>query len=363
MKNKLHEKPSLLLWLETRMAFENRPEIPAMTVSATTPEAEETPPQRIQIPEVKIAVTAKEVAKQREQLNMMLKKYERRREELLKVIDHYKTNEDPDSRIRAVQYENRVLNETIDPSVLRALRNLTIEEVQKNIEKLTEIASSTIERDELLTAWFEAREKEKTDQLVKRYNYLREVNIAILNSLKPYFGSRVLFEKIMSDFNNSFPALNSDEVKDSKSALAIISELEKAISKIQPQMDMARNERHKLYEKAFYHAIGRAHDRDLSTIESNPADFERKVSEMVNRIKQVNLDEVEAGDSWTVTYEGLTFSITRGKDGMNVKLIGASEENLARYVKLSDFLGKQNKDRQKTAAKPSATNNNLDATL
>jgi hypothetical protein len=290
-----------------------------------------------------------ETPAQREKIGKLLNDYERRRANLLSVIEDFKKKEDPELRLKATQYENRVLNETVDPSVLRSLRGLGENDIKKYIDKLVDIANSTIERDERLGAWLESREREKVDEMVERYNYMRQVNIELVTGLKRFFGSQILFDSIMDKLTNDFPKLAPEDVKDRRGIQGVIVELASAMEKLKPQIDAARAQRHKQYETAFYHAVGRVHDRFLTSLENDPAEFERRVAEMVNRITEVDLKEAEAGDKWTVTYEGLTFSINRGGAGMYAKLTGASDANLSRYAKLGEFLEKPRRGQKKTA--------------
>jgi hypothetical protein len=304
--------------------------------------------REIKVPEIKIVVTTKELAEQRERIDRLLKDYEKRRKDLLAVIGEFKQKEDPEQRLKATQYENRVLNETVDPTVLRALRGLGEEDIKKYMDRLVDIANTTLERDERLASWLDAREKEKTTELVNRYNLMREVNIAMVRGLENFFGDVILYEDILNKLTQGFPELKTDDDVSRKSVQVAILELNRVMDKFRPQVDAARGLKHAHYESAFYHALGRVHDRNMSMLETNPAEFESRVAAMLNNISEVDLKKIEAGESWSVNYEGLTFSIRRGGAGMSARLTDASDENLARYAKLGEFL-EGRRSRTKTA--------------
>lgn len=313
--------------------------------------------------EVKTVVSAKELAEQREKLEKSLKEYERRRNDLLKVLDDFKKKDDPELRLKAMQYENIVHKETMDPSVLRAMRGLTADRVNGYIAKLREIADTTIKRDEMLASWLEGREKEKVGELVNRYNLMRKVNLAMVEELRKFLGNDVLYEEMTDKLTNGFPPLSPEDVKDRQGIQSVIVELSRTMDKYKPQIDAARAFRHEQYAKAFYHAVGRAHDRFLPLLESNPAEFERKVAEMINLITEVDLKKAESGDRWTVTYEGLSFNVNRGGRGMYASLTGASEENLSRYAKLGEFLEKPRRGQKKTADRRPAESRKIETEL
>jgi len=337
------------LWRESRPIFHN-------------PEKQGGGEEEIAVAKTETVPPPKETADQRERVEKLLKEYERRRKDLLAVIGEFKQKEDPDLRVKATQYENRVLNETVDPAVLRVLRNLGEADIKKYIDKLMDIANTTLERDEQLAAWLEARNKEmelreheKIAQGVERYNLMREVNLGMLNELGPFFSTKT-YSEISDLLTNGFPELDPEAVKDMAKIQEVITRFAASMNKYKPEFDKAvlarKTEKHERYGIAFQHAIGRVHDRFSALLETNPAGFERQVTAMIRAITEVDLDKAEPKESWSVTYGGLTFAINRGGAGIYAQLTGASEENLARYAKLGEFLNPPKKRTRTAEVRP-----------
>jgi len=342
MKTYLHSQSGLRGWKKTRFAFMN-------------PEKPKGEPAVIKVPETKIVMTAKELKEQQERMERLFKDYERKRKAMLNVAAQFKEKDDLDLRVKAAQVENRIKQETIDPAVLRSLRDVGEEDVQKYIDKLAEISNTELQKNEELAEWMVARDREKIDEAVERYNYMREVNIAMAENLGKYFFNKSIYASLLNDLQEGLPELKTGDVKTLKSVRVAILEIVKVMGKYKPYLDEARESRREIYEQAFKHAIGRAHDVDLlrgkkNLLKTNPAMFEKTALDMVSRITEVNMKELLAGDEWSITYKGLTFTVRPGGMGVNVRLVDADAENRAKYAKLAGFLDER-KARAKTAMK------------
>ena len=312
------------------------------------PEKPQGVPVEIKVPETKIVVTAKEIKEAQERLERLFKDYERRRSALLTVLEQFRQKDDLDLRLMATQHESRVNNETRDPAVLRSLRGVTEDDVKKQIDKIIEIANTALSRDEKLAVWMEARDREKIAEAVERYNYMREVNIAMVQNLKKHFWNSATFEAIMSALQEGLPVLKPEDIKDRQGVKVAIMEIQRIMERFKPQIDEARKFKHEQYEKAFTHAIGRVHDRNLGLLETDPRAFESAVAKMVKGVTEIPLDQMEAGEKWRITYEGLTFSMAPSGMGMSVALVDADEANRAKYGRLAEFLDER-KTRGRTA--------------
>lgn len=257
---------------------------------------------------------------QEAKLEKTLKDYEKRRGNVLRTLDEFKKADDMELAAKAQQYENLIQRDTKDPDVLRALRDTTEKDVKENIAMLMTIVETQIQKDRKLAEWMESREREKIAATMERYNYLRKISLKEVKSLKNYMWDSKVYDTLVQDLEEGFPEIKPEEVRTAKKAQEIILELTKAMNRFKPQLEQARVLKNKHYETAFYHAIGRAIDRNLASSGGKPAVLEEAVKKELERITSIDIAATDPSVTWRITYEDYTFSVAKRGEDFIVKM-------------------------------------------
>lgn len=130
---------------------------------------------------------------------------------------------------------------------------------------------------------------------------------------------------------------------------APVSLAKKTDGKVVPdQVDEGQKNRLEQFQAPFEHAVGRAfeHDRDdvrtepFKLLKTDPAGFEKAVTKMINGITERDLKEIKTNDNWQISYQGLTFAVSKGDKGLSARLIDADRNTYDKgtYGKLAQFL-------------------------